>query len=618
MMESEIEPGAATAAAADVGRLVGMPAYTEARRRVFRQLLEALLYEQMVACSRRETAEDEWEIVIEGAHEAGRAVRYMCRAQAKLTFGKLRLTGDPVLRTYDGHTAEAADLALFLQEIAGALVEEPRHLTRFARELEQTLLKDASARAHRQCAPVRGARTVEELEGDVLGAHPYHPCYKSRIGFSLQDNMRYGPEFHPRLRLLWLAVHRDDVRLACSPRTDWKAHLARELGEPVLERFLRRLAAEGRDPESYVPLPVHPWQWTHRVAPLYHRFLADGRIAVLGEGDDAYMPQQSLRTLSNVSHPAKDQVKTALGIVNTSAVRILGTHHVTNGPILSDWLAEVVSGDPVLHGELGLVVLREHAGVSYRYDRLPEPLRAAGYGALGAIWRESVHGHLRAGETAVPFTALCHVGADGTPYIDRWVRAQGVESWLELLLAASMRPLLRLLLGHGIAMESHGQNLLLLLREERPARLALRDLPGGVRFYTRDGRERPLLRGLLDSDPLHPNSYSTSPMETDNVDKIRNFLMDSFFQIMLADLCQLLETHYGLSERAFWRAAAAQARSCVAAYGAAGAARYDLFAETIEVGQLTRRRLFGEQVVRNHAVPNPLHEAEREQGRTQA
>jgi len=589
-----------------IAEIFGSPAYPAARRRVFKQLLEALLYEHMVACERMPSDNGAEEVAIAGLDEAGNPVVYRCEGRRKLSYGKFRLTARPVRRAQDGRETEAEDIALFLQEIAPAMIEQPQHMETFVRELEQTLLKEAAARGHRLAHPVNGERRLEELEGDVLEAHPYHPCFKSRIGFSLADNARYGPEFHPRFRLLWLAVRRDAATLALSQNTSWEAHLAAELGEAALARFGSKLAELGHEADAFWLMPVHPWQWEHVVAPLYYRYIADGRIVVLGEGDDEYSPQQSIRTLSNMTSGHKDNVKTAISITNTSAVRILGTHHVTNGPILSDWLQAVVDGDSYLREQAKLIVLKEHAGISFRYELLPDPVRERGYGTLGAIWRESVHRYLEEGEAAVPFTVLCHVGADGRPYIDRWARKEGVESWLNRLLAVSIHPLIHLLFEHGVAMESHGQNLMLVVRDGLPLRLAIRDLPGGVRFYTRSEQETFRPRNLLDSDPLHPNSYSTSPMETDNINKIRNFLMDSFLQIMLAELCLLLEEHYDVEEHRFWNAVAGQIRSYWRQFGRHKASPYDLFAETIDVGQLTRRRLFGEHVIRNHAVANPL------------
>ncbi|RSR96828.1 hypothetical protein EA677_14790 [Acinetobacter baumannii] len=37
------------------------------------------------------------------------------------------------------------------------------------------------------------------------------PRHKSRVGFSLQDNVRYGVEFAQPIALVWLAVHQDIV-----------------------------------------------------------------------------------------------------------------------------------------------------------------------------------------------------------------------------------------------------------------------------------------------------------------------------------------------------------------------------------------------------------------------
>ncbi|KQN98997.1 IucA/IucC family protein [Paenibacillus sp. Leaf72] len=597
---------------AGIEEIVHSEAYPPARRRVFRQLLEALLYEQMIAYDSRIAADGAEEITITGTDAEGRPVYYRCAFRRKLSFGKLRLTNQLLYRQaaehQDGLGQEAEDIALFLQEIVSAMVEEPRYLERFTQEIEQTLVKEAAARSHRLLHPVSGSRELADLEGDVIEAHPYHPCFKSRIGFQLEDNARYGPEFHGRFQLVWLAVHKEDLIFAVSKDRSWTKHIADELGEETVARFVQKLERQGLAAAEFTFVPVHPWQWREKIAPLYFRFMASGRMVVLGEEGDHYSPQQSIRSLSNRNNRLKNNVKTAISIVNTSAVRLLGTHHVTNAPILSDWLESIVASDRYLHDELKLVLLKEHAGVSFRYNLLPGPVRAAGYGTLGAIWRESVYVHLEEGEEAAPFTVLCHIGADGKPFIDSWVQREGLRSWLDKLLAASMLPLIHLLFEHGIAMESHGQNLVLIHKQGVPSRIALRDLPGGVRFHTRDGEEESRPEHLLDSDPLHPNSYSTSPMETNNVQKIRNFLMDSFLQIMLADLCLVLEEHYGLEETEFWQAAAAPIHSYLSAFGLHKAERYDLFAETIEVGQLTRRRLFGEHVIRNHSVVNPLYQ----------
>ncbi|MBW7473359.1 IucA/IucC family siderophore biosynthesis protein [Paenibacillus oenotherae] len=592
----------------DCNAMLRSAAYLESRRKVFRQLIEALLYEEIIEPQLSGPHDAVRHYAIPGRDELGEHVSYHCTGRRLLGFGRVRLTGT-VMRGSRGEEEEADDLAIFMAEIAPFLKETPQHLAGFVSELEQTLLKDAAARYRRSLiGPAPAKRSCADLEGDVLDAHPYHPCFKSRIGFDLEDNASFGPEFHPSFALLWIAVHRDAVELALSTSLDETGFFKGELGESLHERFVRKLADGGKEPPHYRFMPVHPWQWNNLLPGLFFRYIHDGTIVPLGAGEDVYSPQQSIRTLSNRTNPARCHVKASLSILNTSALRIIGAHHAANAPALSDWLGSVVDGDPYLKEELRLLLLKEVAGMSFRYELLPETVRQRALGTLGVIWRESVDAHLVSGEEAIPFTALCHVLEDGRPFIADWVSRRGVEHWLKRLLHVAMRPLLHLLFAHGIAMESHGQNMVLIHKNGEPSRIALRDLPGGVRFYDRAawGASRP--GGLREAVSHHPNSYSTSAMETDQASKVRNFLMDSFLQISLAALSVFMEEQYSYDERSFWGLVAEEIRDYQRSFPEFQRQfdMFDLFTESIKVGELTKRRLFGEQVTRDHEVTNPL------------
>ena len=97
-----------------------------------------------------------------------------------------------------------------------------------------------------------------------------------------------------------------------------------------------------------VPVPVHPWQWENVVLPEFAGEIAAGRIAPLGAFGDLFRPQQSLRTLTNVTRPGRPDVKLSLSILNTSAYRGLGGGTLAAGRRVSRWLADTVAADPVL------------------------------------------------------------------------------------------------------------------------------------------------------------------------------------------------------------------------------------------------------------------------------
>ena len=605
--------------------------YVAACRRIFRQLVEALVYEGVVRPQTEELADGSLRLTICGIHESGDDVLYVCEARRRPSFGRIRLSDQPVVRVHGGAESEAADPPLFMAEIAPLLEQRPTRLRSFAQELQQTLANDAAALAYRDAALAgqsSGVRSCDDLEGDVIDGHLYHPCYKSRIGFDWRDNRAYGPEFHPRFTLVWLAVRERLVDVAAgaelaterrqefaaewsqertsgrlqelAAEQQWRELVRQQLGADEYERFAGMIRERGGHEAEYVYIPVHPWQWREQSLSLYFRYIASGDIIPLGEGGDAYSPQQSIRTLANRAASRKLTVKLSLGIVNTSSLRTISARHARSGPIVSGRLGEMVAGDPYLRDELRLVLLKEQLGVSFRYELLPEPVRNAAAGTLGALWRDSVNGFLQEDEQAAPFTALTQIGLDGEPFIAPWIGWAGGDdgsrageaaavAWLEKLLPVAMYPIIHLMYAHGAAVEAHAQNMLLIHKRGVPERIAVRDFSGGVLLYVEDG--------------AHPALPETTRRE-----EVRDVVHNSLFFVHLAELALLLERHYGMDERRFWRMTA----DVIAGYQlrfpelAAQFAAYDLFAPHVEVGQLAKRRLMDASAGRDHFVANPL------------
>lgn len=574
------------------------------RRRVFRQLLESLLYEGVLTAR---LLDGGMRYVVDGINERGDPAGYSFTMRRCHGFDRIRLGAEPVLRTVRGHTAEADSLTRFLAETRALLGAEPDRVAGFARELEETLVKDAVAqyvRAERAEA-LHGA-SYDELESAVIDGHPYHPAYKSRIGFDLDDNLSWGPEFARPVRPLWLAVRRDLATVSAAVRVDEAGLLRRQLGD-ALDVFRARIEQARVDPADYTLLPVHPWQWREQIVGSYAARLHRREVIVLGEDPHDHVAQQSIRTLSCRGAPERPYLKLALSILNTSTSRILAPHTVRNAARISDWLRRIVDGDPYLRDELRIIVLGEIMGVSVDPPPVSELVRADTYGTLACIWRESVHEFLEHGEQAVPFTGLTARELDGTPLIDPWVRAAGPTRWVAELLAVSVPPLLHLLQAHGVAMESHAQNLVLVHENGRPTRLALRDFHDGVRFSRAQLAAPELCPELLAAPAHHGNRNSF--VETEELDQVTDFLLDAFFFINLGELAMFLAELYDLAEIDFW----AEVRAVIERYHRRFPELADRFA-LFEVGkprlaveQLTTRRLLPDTELRLHSVPNPLH-----------
>ncbi|ARU25548.1 IucA/IucC family siderophore biosynthesis protein (plasmid) [Ralstonia solanacearum] len=581
--------------------LLDSGAYRDAAQRVVRQLLEALLFEGALP----DVAWSGDALSIAGTREGedGAPLVYRCRARRTVSFGRIRIVS-PVRRICGSQESDADDVARVVAELGAQLGADPLRLAQFSAELLATHIKDAQTRAAQAGHLLREAG-YDAIEAGLTGAHPYHPGYKSRMGFTLDDNRRYAPECASGVTPLLLAARRDRCRWSAS-RDVGQGEPRHLLSASEQAAFDARLAQLGLDPADYLPLPVHPWQWEALVETAYHTAFARRELVPIGMLSERYAPQQSIRTLANTGRRDAPSLKLAMSLVNTSTSRVLAPHTVRNAALMSDWLADLAERTDWPAPLARPVFLKEIAGVGY----VPQTPVAGQYGALACIWRESVHRHLRAGEAALPVTAITHVDADGRPLVADWVARHGVQAWVRRLVERVWLPVLHMLWRNGTALESHAQNMVLLHVDGLPERVALKDFHDGVRYSRRWLRVAP---PALEGPPaeharVNPNSF----IETDDADELRDFTGDALFFVNLAEIAWFFACHFGLDEAAFWEIAAGAIRDYQANCPdlADSFARFDCFAPTMQIELLASRRFLPEIRLRTRAANNPLAQME--------
>lgn len=633
--------------------------YLGVQERIMRQTLEAMWFEGILDSH---VSGSEWRT--SGLTSSGDSVAYTCEAERKFSFGRVKVKKDSIQR--DG--VSCTDLDLFLEEIVlNAL--KGANVTAFIQELLETMAKDSQCQAILPLNIPNEDRHYDALESHMTDGHLYHPSYKSRLGFSLKDNLAYGPEFNSKVSLVWVAVKKEFAQTAVSAgysseelvgqhltaedmqrfqqilqqqvRTDMgenaNAYVASvdqlgssaEVGESVGETIQAKLhggvreksetvRSSGREDgkvgigigsdigDRYVFIPVHPWQWEHQLESVYTRQRMDGDIVYLGPSSSPYRAQQSIRSLSNRVNPEAPYIKLALSITNTSSTRILAQHTTQNAPLISDWLDELVREDELLQ-QAQFGILKEIMGLSFRYEQLPVTQYGRAYGTLGAIWRENVSVHLKEGETAWPLNALMLVQPDGVPFIQDAVERHGVEKWSEALVRTVTLPIIHLLYAHGIALESHAQNIILVLEDDLPKRILIKDLHDGVR-YVPDQLLHPERAPKLNPEPeTHRKFNRYSFIYAGDVSEVRDYTYDAFFFICMTDIALALEK-FGLSEEAFWQLCAGvivDYQKKHPEYTERFVA-FDLFAEDALIEEMTKRRLYGDAELYFRKASNPL------------
>lgn len=571
----------------------------EVKERIMRQTMEALLFEDIIAAAQNGR---QWTFT--GRSSEGSAVRYSLTADKKWSFGRVKIEKNSIKR--EGKAC--SDLYVFLEEVIqnqleGALTAQ------FIRELLETLAKDNQSRAFQPDRIPEEDKHYEALESHMTDGHPYHPSYKSRIGFSLADNFAYGPEFNREIAVQWVAVNGRMADIAVSAGNSLDELYKHHLTDEDRNTFVKVLEQKGSRDKKYVLLPVHPWQLEHQIGSVFAGQLADKDIVVLGPSAGAYRAQQSIRSLSHRGNADAAYIKFALSITNTSTSRILAHHTTQNAPLISDWLNRIIGHDELLKKER-FRILREVMGVSFRYDGLPPIQYRQAYGSLGAIFRENVSAYLEAGEQAWPLNALLLTQKNGVPFIREAIGQYGVEKWSDALIRTVTLPIIHLLYAHGIALESHAQNIILVVENHFPKRIIVKDLHDGVR-YTPDTLSRPEWAPELNPEPeTHRKFNRYSFIQAEHASEVRDYTYDAFFFICMTDICFALEK-FGLIENDFWRKCA----ETIADYQKEHPeykerfGLFDLFSGDALIEEMTKRRIYGDGELYFRKVNNPLSAA---------
>jgi siderophore synthetase component len=506
----------------------------------------------------------------------------------------------------DGEPAD--DLARLFLDAREAAGFDAVTLAEVVREATST--QAAEARVLERGLPVADLLGLDyaALEQHLPG-HPVLVLNKGRIGLDAADLEEFAPEAHGTICLVWYAAHPDLGVFSSVPGLPAGKLLTEEL--TLFERltFEAALAPYGEHAADYVWVPVHPFQDATVVQTLFAGEIAAGRLVRLGEGETAYRPVQSVRSLVGAG---RRDVKTSLLIRNTLVWRGLGADATQAAPAVSQWLGELHAGDPELQAT-GIGFLRELATVTVRhphYAAVPDaPYRYSEL--LGAVWRQPVEQHLRRGERARSLATLLHRDPAGASFLAGLVHRSGLdaEEWLARLFPALFPGLLLCLTRHGVAFCPHGENTILVLEDDVPTRILVKDFAEDITLLP--GRDYPGLPAEADKVlvrwPLGEMAHS-----------IISAILTGHFRY----LAPLAETHLGVAQDRFWALVRAELVAWREAHpGLAGAFdELGLLAPEFERIALNREQLTGgrfhdraerdaEPDLTHGHIPNPLHAA---------
>ncbi|MFE2278053.1 IucA/IucC family protein [Streptomyces sp. NPDC059454] len=492
-----------------------------------------------------------------------------------------QVDADSITRHRDDTELELAALDFFI-ELQKSLGLSEEILPVYLEEISSTL----SGTCYKLTKPqVPVAELVDAgFQAIETGMTEGHPCFvanNGRLGFGVHEYLAYAPETANPVKLVWLAAHRSRAAFTAGVGIAYESFIRQELGEETVEGFHGVLRERDLDPDDYLLIPVHPWQWWNKLSVTFAAEVARGHLVCLGEGDDEYLAQQSIRTFFNTSHPEKHYVKTALSVLNMGFMRGLSAAYMEATPAINDWLARLIDNDPVLRAT-GLSIIRERAAVGYRhleYEQATDrysPYRKM----LAALWRESPVPSLADGESLATMASLVHVDHEGRSFAGALIERSGLApaAWLRHYLRAYYVPLLHSFYAYDLVYMPHGENVILVLEDGLVKRAVYKDIAEEI--------------AVMDPDAVLPPEVSRIRVEVPDDTKLLSIftdVFDCFFRFLAANLAE----EGVLEEDGFWGTVAEITREYQASVPelADKFARYDMFAPEFALSCLNRLQL---------------------------
>ncbi|GAL84855.1 hypothetical protein ATO12_16655 [Sporocytophaga myxococcoides] len=432
----------------------------------------------------------------------------------------------------------------------------------------------------------------QTIEHAMFNGHPIFVANNGRVGFDAEDYRKYAPEANQSIQLVWLAGHKSRASFNAVEELPYENLMKQELGEAIIQQFNRQLAEKGLNPDEYVFIPVHPWQWDNKLAILFAPDIVANQLVLMGSGPDIYLVQQSLRTLFNISNPEKFYTKTALSILNMGFLRGMSPYFMDTTPAITTWIKSTIGKDPYIKS-LGFTMLCEVATVGYRNFTFEKFGQTSSYNKmLAALWRESPASITKKGQQLMTMAALIHIDHENQALLPEIIKNSGftISDWLRKYLRCYLAPLLHAFYEHDLSFIPHGENVILVLENHIPVKIIMKDITEEI--------------NVLNPEVKLPEKAQRIYLEIPDDIRMLNILIDvfdGFFRFVTA----ILEEYCQFTDEEFWRLVA----ECIHDYQQENThlerkfKRFDLFVKEYDQSCLNRLQLRNHRQMFNSADP---------------
>ncbi len=444
------------------------------------------------------------------------------------------------IKKHRNNVEESIDAMVFITEFRKTLQIPDEFLATYLEEITSTLISAAYKYENEKLSSEELASLgFQEIEHSMSEGHPCFVANNGRIGFNIRDYHKYAPETNNPFKIIWIAAHKNYATYTAVEGYEYNDLLINELGIAKINEFNETLEKLQLAKSDYIFMPVHPWQWTNKLVHVFASDIANKNIVLLGDSNDDYSAQQSIRTLFNLTNPKKLYTKTSLSILNMGFVRGLSPYYMQSTPYITKWINELLESDTYLQ-DVGFEMLGEVATVGY-HNHYYEVLGKTNphNKMLSALWRESPLSKIKENQKVATMAALLHIDKNNNSLLAELIKSSGIKAdlWIEKYLRAYFQPLIHCFYKYELVFMPHGENIIMVLENNQPVSILMKDITEEVIVFN----EEMYL-------PEHADRLFTKTSDKMKILSIFTDIFDCIFRF----LGQILETHCDFSEDKFW------------------------------------------------------------------
>jgi len=586
---SQKEKHTMTPATLQTGEHLRPEIWAKANALLLRKCLAELTHERLLAPQALKTTGTwtDYQLAVPASE-----IEYRFRAR-QLPLNDWMIDLDSIQRL-DNFIPQPLDAVKFIIEFAEQIGISQAMLPTYLEEISSTLYSSAYKLANNHTTAKQLSQAdFQTVETSMTEGHPSFIANNGRIGFDAGDYVRYAPEAANPLQLVWVAVHHDKAHFASVEGLPYEKLIAEELGEAQICAFTQKLVDKGVDPKNYYFMPVHPWQWQNKLLTVFAPDIARQFLIYLGEGDDNYLAQQSIRTFYNASRPKGRYVKTALSILNMGFMRGLSPYYMATTPGINEWLADLVENDAYLQST-GFSILQEVASLGYHNHYFEQAIKgdSAYKKMFAALWRENPVALLQPNQRLMTMAALLHTDKHGDALIIEMIKSSGLATgdWLKRYMHAYLSPLLHCFYQYDLVFMPHGENLILRFENNIPVNAFMKDIAEEI--------------AVMNPDASLPEKAKRLAVDVPENLKILSIFTDVFAGVFRF-IARIMEEHGNYPAGQFWQVVAEVVRDYQIQYPELSEkfARYDMFGAEFTHSCLNRLQLANNQQMINLSDP---------------